>query len=65
MNKINSQIIIYLMGVLLLFNGIFMFLSAFVSIISNDGVILEISLAATTVVIFGSILMFLTKNHSM
>ena len=64
MNKINSQIIIHLMGVLLLFNGIFMFLSAFVSIITDDGVILEISLAATTVTVFGSILMLLTKNHS-
>ena len=64
MNKINSQIIIHLMGVLLLFNGIFMFLSAFVSIITDDGVILEISLAALTVTVFGSILMLLTKNHS-
>ena len=52
------------MGVLLLFNGIFMFLSAFVSIITDDGVILEISLAALTVTVFGSILMLLTKNHS-
>ena len=64
MNKINSQIIIHLMGVLLLFNGIFMFLSAFVSIITDDGVILEISLAALTVTFFGSILMLVTKNHS-
>jgi len=64
MNKINSQIIIHLMGVLLLFNGAFMFLSAFVSIVTKDGVTLEISLAAISLFILGALLMLATKNHN-
>ena len=55
MNRINYQIIIYLMGVLLLFNGGFMFLSALVSLILKDGVTLEIFSAGSSVFIFGLI----------
>ncbi len=51
------------MGVLLLFNGGFMFLSAFVSLILNDGVTTEIFLAGSSVLIIGLILMLSTKNH--
>ena len=63
MNRINYQIIIYLMGVLLLFNGGFMFLSALVSLIFKDGVTLEIFSAGFSVFFLGLILMFITKNH--
>ena len=63
MNRINYKIIIYLMGVLLLFNGGFMFLSALVSLIFKDGVTLQIFSAGSSVFIFGLIIMFITKNH--
>ena len=58
-----TQIIFYLMGVLLLFNGGFILLSSIVSLIFNDGVTTEIFSAGVTVLIFGLILIFSTKNH--
>ena len=51
------------MGVLLLFNGGFILLSSIVSLIFNDGVTTEIFSAGVTVLIFGLILVFSTKNH--
>ena len=63
MNRINYQIIFYLMGVLLLFNGGFMFLASIVSLIFNDGVTTQIFSAGFSVLIVGLILTFSTKNH--
>ena len=51
------------MGVLLLFNGGFILLSSIVSLIFNDGVTTEIFSAGVTVLIFGLILVFSTRNH--
>lgn len=51
------------MGVLLLFNGGFMFLSSLVSFIFKDGVTTEIFSSGLTVLIIGLILIFSTKNH--
>ena len=44
--RLNSQIIIHLMGLLLLCNGCFMLFAAVVSGIYGDGVTLHISLAS-------------------
>ena len=51
------------MGVLLLFNGGFMFLASIVSLIFNDGVTTQIFSAGFSVLIVGLILTFSTKNH--
>ena len=63
MNRINFQIIFYFMGILLLFNGGFMFLSALVSIILKDGITINLLSAGSIVFIFGLLLMFINKNH--
>ena len=63
MNKINFKIIFYLFGVLLLFNAGFMFLSALVSLILEDGITLDITYAGCIVFIFGLILILINKNH--
>ena len=52
------------MGVLLLFNGGFMLLSSFVSILTNDGQTLALSLAALLTLLVGIILMLITRNHT-
>lgn len=64
MHKLNSEIICYLMGVLLLFNGGFMLLSTLVSILTKDGVTVELSLAALLTLMVGIILMLITRNHT-
>ena len=51
------------MGLLLLFNGGFMLLTALVSRIYNDGVTLEISAAGITTIFVGIFLMFITTGH--
>jgi len=52
------------MGVLLLFNGAFMLLSSFVSILTNDGQTLALSLAALLTLLVGIVLMLITRNHT-
>lgn len=64
MHKLNSEIICYLMGVLLLFNGGFMLLATLVSILTKDGVTVELSLAALLTLMVGIILMLITRNHT-
>ena len=51
------------MGVLLLFNAGFMFLSTLVSFIFKDGVTTEIFFAGFTILIVGLILLLINKNH--
>lgn len=63
MLKLNTRIILHIMGLLLLFNGGFMLLSATVSGIYNDGVTLDISLAGIITLFTGILLMFVTKEH--
>ena len=64
MHKLNSEIICYLMGVLLLFNGGFMLLSSFVSMLTEDGQTLSLTLAALLTLLVGIILMLITRNHT-
>ena len=52
------------MGVLLLFNGGFMLLSSFVSILTNDGQTLALSLASLLTLLVGIVLMLITRNHT-
>ena len=64
MHKINKEIIANLMGVLLLFNGGFMLLSAFVSLLTKDGVTFELTLSAFSVLFLGVFIMLLSRNHT-
>ena len=61
--RLNSQIIIHLMGLLLLCNGCFMLFAAVVSGIYGDGVMLHISLAAIITMLVGVVAMFFTRGH--
>ena len=63
MHKLNAQIIVYLMGVLLLFNGGFMLLASGVSYLTKDGVALAIVLAAFTTLLSGLFMMLVTRQH--
>ncbi|MEB8330246.1 TrkH family potassium uptake protein [Flavobacteriaceae bacterium KMM 6897] len=60
---LNSKIIIHLMGLLLLCNGFFMLIAAFVSGIYKDGVTLDITLAAIVTMLLGVVSMFYTRAH--
>lgn len=64
MPKLNYQIILHVMGLLLLCNGGFMLLSVLVSWLYDDGVTLEISMAALLTLFIGTLLMFTTRGHS-
>ena len=64
MHKINKEIIANLMGVLLLFNGGFMLLSALVSLLTKDGVTFELTLSAFSVLFVGVFIMLLSRNHT-
>ena len=63
MTKLNKKLIFYLIGMLLIFNGSAMIISAIVSLIFNDGVIKEIALSAFLTIVIGSIIMLFNKNN--
>ncbi|MDX1328817.1 MAG: potassium transporter TrkG, partial [Arenibacter sp.] len=60
---LNFRIIFHLMGLLLLCNGGFMVLAAIVSGIYEDGVTLDIALAAIVTMLLGMLSMFYTREH--
>lgn len=60
---LNTRIIVHIMGLLLLCNGSFMLVAAFVSGIYKDGVTLDITLAAIVTMLFGVMAMFYTRGH--
>ena len=64
MPRLNYKIILHVMGLLLLCNGGFMLLSVLVSWLYDDGVTLEISMAALLTLFLGTLLMFSTRGHS-
>lgn len=64
MHKLNSEIICFLMGVLLLFNGGFMLISSLVSLMTKDGVTGSISMAALLTLFAGIIMVLLSRNHT-
>ncbi|ALM20680.1 potassium uptake protein TrkH [Nonlabens tegetincola] len=63
MTRLNYKIIIYIMGLLLLFNGGFMFLSAAVSAIYKEPEGIDILMAGVVAIILGAISMYLTRKH--
>ncbi|MEE2801051.1 MULTISPECIES: TrkH family potassium uptake protein [Nonlabens] len=63
MTRLNYKIIIYIMGLLLLFNGGFMFLSAAVSAIYREPEGIDILMAGVVAIILGAISMYLTRKH--
>ena len=64
MTKLNIKLILYITGVLLIFNGVAMLISSLVSLIINDGVIKEITTSAVIVIAIGSLIMTFSKNSS-
>lgn len=63
LSKLNSKIILHLMGLLLLVNGGFMLLASLISLIYKDEVVSQIFLAGITTIIIGGIGMLATRNH--
>lgn len=64
MHKFNIEIIGFLMGVLLLFNGGFMLLSSLLSLLTNDGVTQEISMAALLTLLVGFLMVLISRKHT-
>lgn len=63
MPKLNYKIIFHLMGLLLLFNGGFMFIAALVSYITKDTVAAQITGASVLTACAGALLMLFTRGH--
>jgi trk system potassium uptake protein TrkH len=61
--KLNYKIIFHFLGLLLLFNGGFMLLSALVSLIYKDGVTFQIFLAGIITLLVGVVSMVFTRRH--
>ncbi len=59
----NFRIILHIMGLLLLCNGGFMLVAAFVSGIYKDGATLDITMAAIVTLLVGVMAMFYTRGH--
>jgi trk system potassium uptake protein TrkH len=62
--KLNYKIIIYFFGLLLLFNGSFMLLAALLSFCYKDSATFNLFLTGISVLLFGVLVMFCTKNHT-
>jgi trk system potassium uptake protein TrkH len=63
MTRLNYKIIAFIMGLLLVFNGGFMALSALVSLVYDELEAVNIGAASLVAVILGGIMMYLTRNH--
>ncbi|WP_104735567.1 TrkH family potassium uptake protein [Hanstruepera ponticola] len=61
--KLNYKIIFHFFGLLLLFNGGFILLSALVSFIYKDGVTNNLLLGGIIIIAIGAFLMFKTRDH--
>ena len=61
--KLNDKIIFHFLGLLLLFNGGFMLLSALISLIYQDGVTLNILFAGIITMSFGALVMLKTRDQ--
>ena len=59
----NSKIVFHLMGLLLLFNGLFMLIAAIISGIYEDGATLDITIASITSMFIGVSAMYFTREH--
>ena len=63
MHSFNYKIVIFLMGVLLLFNGCLMLISSLVSFFYKDGVTFEITLSSFLVLSLGALLMLFGRQY--
>tara|TARA_B110000467_G_scaffold48630_1_gene44633 strand:- start:809 stop:2311 length:1503 start_codon:yes stop_codon:yes gene_type:complete len=63
MTKLNKKLIFYIIGMLLVFNGGAMLFSSLVSLITNDGVLQEVTLSAIITIVMGYSIMILTKSN--
>ena len=61
--KLNYKIIFHFLGLLLLFNGGFMLLSALVSFIYQDGVTSNLLLGGIIILAVGALMMYRTRTH--
>lgn len=61
--KLNYKIIVFIMGLLLVFNGGFMSVSALVSAIYGESEGFDILAASGVAVSIGGVVMYLTRNH--
>lgn len=61
--KLNYKIISHLMGLLLLVNGGFMLFPALMAWYYQEAIVFDILLASSIALVFGGIVMFITKNH--
>ena len=64
MHSLNYKIVVFLMGVLLLFNGGLMLFSALTSYIYSDGVTFELTLSAFIVLSMGALMMLFGRQHN-
>jgi trk system potassium uptake protein TrkH len=62
-SKVNYKIITHIMGLLLGVNGVFMLISSIISAVYNDGVFKEMLLSGLVTLIFGGLIMLLTRKH--
>ena len=63
MSKLSHKVIIYIIGVLLLFNGGLMFLATIASWLMKDTVTFEMTVSAFVVMILGGFMMLISRNH--
>lgn len=61
--KLNYKIVFHFLGLLILFNGGFILLSALVSFLYKDGVEVELFIAGISTLIVGVLAMVLTRRH--
>ena len=61
--RLNFKLIFYIIGLLLIFNGSAMLITAGVSLIFNDGVVQEIVTSSILLILSGVILMHFNKNN--
>ena len=61
--RLNFKLILYIIGLLLIFNSSAMILTAIVSLIFSDGVVNEIISSAAILMSLGLILMLTNKNN--
>ncbi len=63
MQNINLRIVLFLMGILLLFNGAFMLMAAGVSYFYQEDVVVEITFAAFSVLSLGALAVLVFRKH--
>jgi trk system potassium uptake protein TrkH len=63
MSKLNRKLIFHILGLLLMFNGFAMLISAFVSYLTNDGLLSEMTIVSSFAIFFGWLLMTVSKKN--